>query len=130
MSGSAHLEGDALRAEDLLGGLGKEGAGFHGRVVGDDHARDAGDLADARDGAGRRNAAPLLVHFVGGPQAEFEKVRSRDRAGADPLTRRADAPFALAVLADLAPAFAEDFLFAKDCFAPLAKGVAGGGVGA
>jgi hypothetical protein len=30
-------------------------------------------------------------------------------------------------LADLAPAFAQNFLFAKDCFAPLAKSAAGGG---
>jgi hypothetical protein len=36
----------------------------------------------------------------------------------------------LPVLADLASAFAQNFLFAKDRFAPLAKGAAGGGVGA
>ena len=124
------LKGDALRTDELLGGLGKKGAGFHGRVVGDDHARNAGHLADARDSAGGRNAAPLLIHFVGGPQAEFEKVRAAIEQVLDPLTRRETPHLALPVLADLAPAFAQNFLFAKDCFAPLAKGAAGSGVGA
>ena len=40
--GDAVLDGDGLRAENLLGGHGEEGAGFHGGVVGDDHAQAAG----------------------------------------------------------------------------------------
>ncbi len=70
------FEGDALGADQLLGGGGKKRAGFHGGVVGDDHAGNAGDVADAGDGAGGGNVAPLLVHFVGGPEPDFEKRRA------------------------------------------------------
>ena len=87
-------------------------------------------IADARDGAGGRNAAPLLIHFVGGPQAEFEKVRAGIEQVSDPLTRQEASHLVLPVLADLAPAFAQNFLFAEDCFAPLAKRAMGSGVGA
>ena len=124
------LKCDALRTDELLGGLGKKGACFHGRIIGDDHARNAGHLADAHDSAGGRYAAPLLIHFVGGPQTQFEKVRATIEQVLDPLTRRETPHLALPVLADLAPAFTQNLLFAKDCFAPLAKGAAGGGVGA
>jgi hypothetical protein len=36
----------------------------------------------------------------------------------------------LPVLADFASAFAQNFLLAEDCFASLAKGAAGSGIGA
>ena len=94
MSGRCAFEGDALRADELLRGLRKKRAGFHGRVVGDDHARHAGDVADARDGAGGRDAAPLLVHFVGGPEPSSKNCASRSskramrsRAGSRPILR-------------------------------------------
>jgi len=60
MIGSAHLKGDTLCTDELLGGLGKKkGASFHGRIVGDDHARNAGHLTDSR---GQAPAAGTLPH--------------------------------------------------------------------
>ena len=124
------FEGDALRADELLGRLGKERAGLHGGVVGDDHAGNAGDIADARDDAGGGDVAPLLIHFVGGPETDLEKVALAIEQMRDPFARRQTTHFALPVLADLAAAFAQHFLFLQDGFASLAKGVADGGVGA
>ena len=76
MSGSAHSKAMRCARINFLHGLRKERAGLHGRVVGDDHARNAGDIADARDCAGGGNAAPLFVHFVGGPEPDLEKRRT------------------------------------------------------
>src|SRR5258705_3856838 len=38
----------------------------------DDHARNAGDIADARDRSGGGNFSPLLIHFVGSPERSEE----------------------------------------------------------
>ena len=72
--GDAVLHRDVLSAENLLRGHGEEGAGLHGRVVGDDHAELSGDAAEAGDGAGGRCSAPLFVHFEGGEEGEFEEL--------------------------------------------------------
>ena len=64
-----------MRADNLLGGLREERARFYGSVISDDHARDIGNVANASDGTCGRNASPLLVHFVGSPKADFEKLR-------------------------------------------------------
>ncbi len=61
------LEGDALRAEDLLARHRDERAGLHGGVVGDDHARVAGDVADAGNDARAGKRAPLAIHAVRRP---------------------------------------------------------------
>jgi len=49
--GDAIVNGDVLRANDLLGGHGEEGAGFDGGVVGNEHEHAAGNAAQAGDGA-------------------------------------------------------------------------------
>ncbi len=49
--GNAVFDGDGLRAQNLFGGHGEECAGFHGGVVGDDHAQAAGDAAEAGNDA-------------------------------------------------------------------------------
>ena len=105
----------------FLAVLGKKCAGFHGRVVRDDHARNAGDIADARDSAGGGNAAPLLIHFVGGPKLEFEKGRTGIEQLADPLAREQSTHLVLPVLAGLAAAFAQNVLFPGDRGAALAQ---------
>ena len=63
---------DGLRAENLLRGHREKRAGFHGRVVGDDHAQASGDSAKPRDGAGRRCSAPFFVHLKGSEEGQFE----------------------------------------------------------
>ena len=112
MSGSALSKRDALRADQLLGGLRKECAGFYGGVVGDDHARHAGDVPDAGDGSGGGNVPPLLIHFVGSPKSDFEKWRTLVEEKSDSFARRQSPQFALAFLAGFAAAFAQyRFLF-------------------
>jgi hypothetical protein len=48
----------------------------------------------------------------------------------DPFARGQAAFLALAILADLAAAFAQDFFFLEDGFASLEEGVTGSGIGA
>ena len=75
------FDGDILRANDFLRGHREKRAGFHGGVVGDDHERAAADAREPGYRSGRRRAAPLFVHFVGGENAQLEKLR----AGIDQL---------------------------------------------
>src|SRR5208282_1731532 len=81
--GDAIVNGDVLRANDLFGGHGEEGAGFDGGVVGDEHEHASGNAAEAGDGASGRRSAPFLVHFVGGVETELEEVRARIDEGGD-----------------------------------------------
>ena len=76
----AVLAGDLLGAEDLLDRHREAGARLDRGVVGDDHHATAVDRADRRDDPARRRPAPLLVHLVGGPQAQLERWASRGRA--------------------------------------------------
>ncbi len=73
--GNAVLEGDGLGAQNLLGRHGKERAGLHCGVVGDDHAEASADAAEAGDDARAGCAAVFAVHFVSGPEAKFEEPR-------------------------------------------------------
>ena len=75
--GDPILEGDDLRAQDLLAGHREKGAGFHRGVVGDHHELPAAHGADPRDHPARRRAAPLFVHPEGGKHRELEKRCAR-----------------------------------------------------
>ena len=114
---------------ELLRRLGKKRAGFYGRIVGDDHAGNAGDIADARDRSGGGDVAPLLIHFVGGPEPDFEEIALAIEEMRDAFAGREASHFALPILADLAAAFAQDFFLLQDGFASLEQGVAVSGVG-
>ena len=128
MSGSAHSKAIRWARISFLAVCGKKRAGFHGRVVGDDHARNAGDIPDAGDGAGGGNVSPLLVHLVGGPKPDFKKGRTRIEELADALAREQTTHLVLAVLARFAAAFAQDALLPGDRGAALAQ-ASGGGAG-
>ena len=71
--GDVVFDGDVLRANDFFRGHGEEGAGFYGGVVGDDHDRCGRDAARPVIDACGGSAAPFLVHFVGGVDAELEE---------------------------------------------------------
>src|SRR5262249_5569933 len=87
-----------------------ERAGFHSRIVGNDHARNAFDIADSCDNSRRGNFSPLLVHLVSGPKADLEKWRVLIEQKTKPLAHRQASHFALTLVPGLtAP-------FTKNCF--------------
>src|SRR5204862_1156922 len=98
---------------------GKKRAGFYGGVVRDDHARNPGDLSDPSDRAGGGNAAPLLIHFVGGPKLDFEKGRIRIEQPADAFARQEPTHLVLPILARFPTALAQDVFFPGDGGTPL-----------
>ncbi len=100
---------------------GEKRAGFHGGVVRDDHARNAGDIADAGDSTGGGDAAPLLVHFVGGPKLDLEKRRTGIEQPADALAREQSTHLVLAILAGFAAALAQNAFFPRDGGAAFAQ---------
>ena len=53
--------------------IGKEGAGFDGGVVDDQHDHAGLDAGESGDDAGGGRASPFFVHAVGGVEAEFEE---------------------------------------------------------
>src|SRR5262249_19058783 len=61
-------------------------AGFHRRVVGDDHAKTATYAPETRDNSGSGSAAIFGVHLVRGPQAKFEKGAAFVEKKVEPLT--------------------------------------------
>ena len=72
--GNVIVDGDVLRANDLLRRHGKERAGLHGGVVHDEHDQAPVHSRQAGDHARGRRAAPLFVHAPGGVGAEFEEL--------------------------------------------------------
>ncbi len=115
------FEADPLCADDLLRGLRKEGACLHGGVVRDDHARHAGDVANAGDRTRGRNAAPLLIHLIGGPKADLEKRRAFIKKLRDSFPRKKTPEFVLPFLPGFAAAFAQHGFFIGNCRTPLAQ---------
>ena len=83
MHGSRFCERDLLGAKVLLDGHRVVGAALDRRVVGDDHAFGAADLADAGDHARARRIA--VVHAVGGERAQLEERRARVEQPVDAL---------------------------------------------
>ena len=78
--GNVIFDGDILRANDFFRGHGEKRAGFYGGVVGDEHEGAAADSREAGDGSRAGCAAPFLVHFVSGVNAQARKNASRDRS--------------------------------------------------
>ena len=77
--------GDPLRPQHFFGRHGKERAGLHGRVVGDNHEAPPGHDADAANHARRRSRPPFAVHFPSGKPAELEKRTAAIDQPSDPL---------------------------------------------
>ncbi len=119
------LEGDALGADQLLRRLWKERAGFHGRVIGNDHAGNAGDVADSSDTAGGGNFPPLFVHAECGPKSDFEKRRVLVEQLRDALAGKETSEFVLTFLACFAATFAQLRFFARNRFAMFAQRIGG-----
>ena len=86
--GNAILDGDVLRANHFLRRHREKRAGFHRGVIGDDHHAAPADARQPGDRSRRRRAAPFLVHFVRGVEAQLEKLRSRIDQLGDALARR------------------------------------------
>ena len=123
--GQGAFKSDALGANQLLGGLRKEGAGFYSRIVGDDHARNAGDVTDAGDSPRGGNVSPLLVHFVSRPEPDLEKLRVFVKQKTDAFSRRQSPHLALTFMAGFAAAFAQNGFFLQNCRALIAQRFAG-----
>jgi hypothetical protein len=70
--GQAVLDGDLLCAEVLFARHGEPGAGLHGGIVGHHHALALAHVADHHHHAGRRCAAMLGVHAVGGEGTDLD----------------------------------------------------------
>jgi hypothetical protein len=115
------FECDPLRANYFLCRLREECASFHGSVIGDDHAGHVGNVANAGDGTGCRNASPLLIHFVGGPKSDLEKLRVRIEQTCDALARDQTPELMLALLAGFATAFAQLLFFRANLAAAVAQ---------
>jgi hypothetical protein len=75
--GNVIFDGDILRADDFLCRHREKRAGFHGRVIGDEHKSPSADFCESGDRSCRGRAAPLLVHFVSGENAQLKKLRAR-----------------------------------------------------
>ena len=110
----AILDGDVLRANHFLRGHREERAGLHRGVVGDDHHAAPGDVAEAGNGAGGGRAAPFLVHFVGGVEAQLEEFRAGIDQFGDALARGEAAFLVLRFDGFCAAALADLFLFVLD----------------
>ena len=110
--GNVIFDGDILRADHLLRGHGKESAGLHRGVVGDDHHQPPGDAPQAGDRSRGGRAAPFLVHLVGGVDAQLEELRAgsislamRSRAVRRPFLCCASMACGAAALADRSSSF-------------------------
>ena len=68
-SRNAIFDGYVLRTDDFLRRHGKEGPGFHGGIVHDEHDHATFDASESGDDAGGGSAAPVFVHFVRGVEA-------------------------------------------------------------
>ena len=86
------LDRDILRANDFLRRHREKRAGFHRRVVGDDHHQAPGYAPETRDDARGRRAAPFLVHLVCGVEAQLEKFGVADRSAARCVRAPSGAP--------------------------------------
>ena len=93
--GNAVFDRDVLRADHFLRGHREKRPGFYGGVVRDDHHQPARDSRQAGNRARRRRAAPFLIHFVSGVNAQLEKFRSGIDQARDALARREPALFVL-----------------------------------
>ena len=124
--GEMVLHRDVLRAENLLGGHGEEGAGLHGGVVGDDHAEAAGDAAEAADDAGGGGAAPLGIHVKPRIRASSKRSRAGIEEQRDALARGEALLGVLGFDGFCAAAFADGGLLLAECGE---QGEHAGGVG-
>ena len=79
------LRGDLLGSQQFLDRLRKHRAGFDRGVVGRDEARPTADPTDAGDETGGRHVAPLGIHAVSGPDAEFKERAVFVQEGCDPI---------------------------------------------
>ena len=112
--GDAIFDGDVLRADHFLRGHREKSARFDRGVVGDDHHQPAGNAREAGDRSRGGRAAPFLVHFVGGVDAQLEEVRFRIDQLGDALARREAAFLVLRFDGFGAAALADLFFFVFD----------------
>ena len=89
------LEGDLLGSQVFLHGQGEVGAALDCRVVGDNHAFDAMDPADA--GHNPRAGHIVAVHLPCRLASDFKKMRVLVKQRLDAIAQHADAPAALFV---------------------------------
>ena len=75
--GNPILHGDVLGANHLLCGHREKRAGFHSRIIGNEHERASAHFRQSGDGASARCATPFFIHFVRGIDSQFKKARTR-----------------------------------------------------
>src|SRR5205823_10337462 len=102
------FKSDALSANQFFGRLWKERAGFYRRVVGDNHARNTGNISDSGNRARGGNLSPLFVHFVSSPKTDFKKRRIFVQQVTDTFAHWQSVHLALTIVAGFATAFAQN----------------------
>jgi hypothetical protein len=75
--GDAILHGDCLGPDDLFCRHGEERAGFNSGIVGNHHHQPSGNPPQASHHPGSGCATPLLIHAVGGEQAQLQEFLIR-----------------------------------------------------
>ncbi len=85
-AGQAIFQRDFLRPQVLFHRQRVVGAALYRGIVGNNHAFDAFDAADADDHRRRRHIP--TIHIVGGELGDFEKGRAGVEQGADPFARQ------------------------------------------
>ena len=112
--GNMVFDGDILRADDFLRSHRKKCAGLHGCVVGDEHECASANFRETGNGPRGGRAAPFFVHFVGGVDAQLEKLRAGVDELGDAFARRQPAFFVLRFDGFCAATLADSLFFVFD----------------
>ncbi len=105
------FHGDLLGAQVLFSSDRKPCPGFHGGIVGHNHAGATGDLSHHYDYPTRGTSSILLVHAVTGKGADFHRCRSRIQQHVDSLPGSQFPQFMLLIYLLLAAAEGDDIHF-------------------
>ena len=120
------FESDSLRAQKFFYSRRKERARFHGRVVRDDHGRNARNVSDAGDCSGGDNVPPLFVHFVSRPEADFEESRVFVEKLSDSFPRRQATELALPLESGFPAALPQERFLLQNFATKIAQRLIGG----
>ncbi len=112
--GDVVVDGDVLRADDLLRRHREERAGLHRRIVDDEHDQAALHARQSGHHAGRRRAAPLFIHAPRYVRAKLEELRARIDEQRNAFARGQAALLVLRLDGLFAAALLDDFFFVAD----------------
>ena len=117
------FDGDVLRANHLLRRHREERARLYRGIVHDQHDQAALHASQSGHYAGRRRAAPLLIHAPSGVSAKLEELGARIDQQRDALARGQAALLVLRLDRLFATALVDDLLFVADLCDQLGHGL-------